>query len=136
MDHFGIGAAMQGMAQTYFQTARRTGRTVSLVESVKDGDRLIFTNRTEADRVYRLCQGRGVIAECIVIDPSRVSELFERGSSKGRTIFDHSWVEQWYLSALENACKQLDTLECETSGYGEAHRETKRKAQEISRWAL
>ena len=54
MDHFGIGAAMRGMALTYIQSARRTGRTTSVVESVKDGDRIVFADRREAERVRRL----------------------------------------------------------------------------------
>ncbi len=69
MDHFGIGAAMLGGARIYVQSARRTGRTLSLVESAKEGDRLVFAEPREADRVRRLCLERGVKVDCIVIDP-------------------------------------------------------------------
>lgn len=136
MDHFGIGAAMQGMARIYCQSARRTGRTTSLVESVKAGDRIVFADSREAERVRLLCLERGVEVECIVVDPKTPERAFERGTPEGRSIFDHSWVEQWYLLALENARAGLDHLERETSGYGEAHRETRRRYEELAKWRV
>lgn len=136
MDHFGIGAAVQGAAQVYMSTARRTGRTTSLVESVKDGDRLCFSNAREAGRVKRLCQERGVEVECIVIDPRQPEGTPERGTAQGRTIFDHSWVEDYYVLAIERAGREIDALERLASGYGEAHRETRRLAEELAKWQL
>lgn len=136
MDHFGIGAAMRGMAMTYFQSARRTGRTTSMVESVKDGDRIVFADSREAECVRRLCKERGVTVECIVSDPRSPQRLVERGTSNGRTIFDHGWVEQYYLDVLEGHGREIDHLEQQLSGYGEAHRETKRRAEERSKWRV
>lgn len=134
MDHFGIGAAMQGMARMYFQSARQSGRTTSLVESVKDGDRIVFADSREAERVCRMCLERGVKVECVVVTPKTPERVFERGTPEGRTIFDHSWVEQRYLEAIERAQQEIDHLERQASGYGEAHRETKRKAEELAKW--
>lgn len=134
MDHFGIGAAMQAMLLNYSQAARGTGRTTSLVESVKTGDRIVFTNPREAARVKRLCAERGVTVDCVAIDPTNPRKLFESGPSKGRTIFDHTWVEMHYARFIEAAQKDIDLIERETSGYGEAHRETRRRAEEIRRW--
>ncbi|HEY3432535.1 MAG TPA: hypothetical protein VGK09_08305 [Rhodocyclaceae bacterium] len=134
MDHFGIGNAMKGLALTYFQSSRRTGRTASLVESVKDGDRVVFADSKEAERVRRLCLERGVTVECIVIDPKESERVFERGTSNGRTIFDHSWVEQRYLQSLERIQMEIDHLDRQASGYGESHRETKRHAEEQAAW--
>lgn len=136
MDHFGTGVAMQGMAQMYFRSARRTGRTTSLVESVKDGDRIVFSSSKEAERVRRLCLERGVKVECVVVEPKTPERVFERGTSDGRTIFDHSWVEQRYLDAIARTQQEIDHLERQASGYGEAHRETKRKAEELARWRI
>lgn len=136
MDHFGIGAAMRGMALTYFQSARRTGRTTALVESVKDGDRIVFADSREAERVRRLCLERGITVECIVSDPKTPQRLFERGTSKERTIFDHGWVEQYYLDVLEGHAREIDHLTTQLSGYGEAHRETKRCAEERMKWRV
>lgn len=136
MDHFGIGAAMRGMLLNYQYSSRRTGRTTSLVESVKDGDRIVFADRREAERVERLVKERGVTVKCIVIDPKDPGRLMERGSlsGDGRTIFDHTWVEQFYTAAIERAASDIDHLQRETSGHGEAHRETARRAEEIVRW--
>jgi hypothetical protein len=136
VDHFGIGAAVRGAAVIYIQSARRTGRTTSLVESVKDGDRIAFLSQKEAERVRRLCLGRGVKVECIVVDPKRPDGVFSRGTPSGRTIFDHSWVEQFYLNAIEAAQQEIDNLQRHASGFGESHRETRRCAEELGKWHL
>lgn len=134
MDHFGIGAAMQGMALTYFQAARRTGRSTSLVESVKDGDRVVFINAEHTRHFERLCRGRGVSVECIVVPPTNPEKLSEYPTSQGRTIFDHCWVEEYYRNAITRAQEDIDHLERQTSGYGAAHRETQAMYQELAKW--
>lgn len=134
MDHFGIGSAIAGAISIYLRASRGTGRTTSLIESVKDGDRIVFLASREAERVKRLCKERDVEVECIVIDPKSPQRLFERSTSQGRTIFDHSWVEQYYLNAINVAQQDIDRLERESSGYGAAHVETKHRAREVSKW--
>ena len=116
------------------QSARRTGRTTSLVESVKDGDRICFACNTEARRVEQLLRERGVQVACIVVDPKSPQDIFGYGTSQGRTIFDHDWVEQYYLAAIEHASVSIDHFQGNASGYGEAHRATRRRAEE--RWGL
>lgn len=133
-DIFGIGVAIKGATMTYFQAARRSGRTVSMVAALKDGDRVWFTDSREADRVHRLCAERGIEVECRVCDPRDIHKVWERGIAKGRTVFDHSWVERFYLNSIENSWICLNDLARETSGVGEAHFETRRKAQELARW--
>lgn len=130
MDHFGIGAAMRGMAMTYIQSARQTGRTTSLVESVKDGDRIMFTDNREAERVKRLCMERGVKVECIVVSPQKPEGVFQLGTPQGRALFDHSWVEQYFLNAIERAQQEIDFFERQSSGYGAPHRETRQHARQ------
>jgi hypothetical protein len=134
MDHFGIGAGMQAAAAIYMHSARRTGRTTSLVESVKDGDRIVFSDPREAARVKRLCDERGVYVDCRVVDPKTPERVFEFGTPQGRTRFDHTWVEQRYTAAIARTMQEIDHLEREASGYGEAHRETARTAEEIAKW--
>ena len=136
MDHFGIGAAVLGSVRIYMHSARRTGRTTSLVESVKDGDRIVFCDTREAERVRRLTLERGVKVECVVISPSDPQRLFERATAEGRTILDHSWVESYYQLAIERAQADIDHFERETSGYGAAHRETRRRAEELAKWRI
>lgn len=134
MDHFGIGQGIMAAAQIYFQSGRRTGRTASLVESVKAGDRVVFADSREAERVRRLCKEREIEIETIVVDPRSPQRIFEWGSSQGRTIFDHSWVEQFYLSVIYRARQGIDHMERETSGSVEAHRETQCKVKEMAKW--
>lgn len=128
----------KGATNVYFQSARRTGRTTSLVDSLKNGDRVVFLSEREGRRVQSLCKERGVEIEVIVNDPKSPDRLFGRGSPHGdvRTIFDHSWVKQFYLDAIARAQRDVDRFERELSGRGAAHRETKRQADEFSRWKL
>lgn len=134
-DLFGISSALQAITEIYFQSARRTGRTASLVESVKDGDVLIFTNQNEAKRVQRLCADRGVSVVTRVIDPKRRSAIFEHVfTADGRMIFDHSFVEDYFRQLIIDGSNHLEKIQREASGDGEAHRDTRRKAEEISRW--
>lgn len=131
MDHFGIGAAMQGAARICIQSARRTGRTTSLIESVKDGDRICFADNREAARVRRLCLERSVNIECMTVAPTQPDRIFERGTPQGRTLFDHAWVEQYYLAAIERASAEIDHLQQQASGFGELHREARRRAEGV-----
>jgi hypothetical protein len=67
MDHFGIGAAMVGMTRLYSQTARQTGRTTSLIESLKDGDRVCCATTEEARHLKRMCRDRGLQVTVITL---------------------------------------------------------------------
>jgi hypothetical protein len=138
MDHYGIGTALNGAVRIYFQSARQTGRTTSLVESLKAGDLPVFTNRREADWVKRLCKERGIEIETIIIDPKEPQRIFERGTrpGDGRTIFDHSWVEEYYLNAIRKAQNEIDMFQRDTSGSGMAHIETRLKARELAKWTV
>lgn len=136
MDLFGIGQAMMGAARVYFQSSRCTGRTISLIEAVKEGDRICFTTEREARRVVHLIKGRGITVDYIVVDPKHPDRLFERGTGQGRTIFDHSWIEEYYLHGIDCMQQEIDHFETQLSGYGAAHRETKRQAIELSRWVI
>lgn len=134
MDMFGIGQAMKGMLNVYIQSSRRSGRTMSMVENIKNGDRVVFTNHKEAGRVRRLCEKRNVDIECIIVDPETPERLFEKGVNKGRTVFDHSWVENFYLRAIEKTQKDIDYFEMQMSGNDEVHADTRRKDIEIMKW--
>lgn len=138
MDHFGIGAGIAGAVGIYLRAARGTGRTTSLVDSVKEGDAVVFVDGNQAKLFERLCRERGLVVETRVCHPRRSNELFHRPplSGDGRLIFDHVWVEEYIKYALENASDEIDRLQKDLSGTGEPHRETKRRAQEMARWQL
>jgi len=134
MDLFGIGQALRACAEIYFRSARGAGRTTAMLESVKDGDRIIFADCNEADRVRGLCRERELDVECIVISVNYPEKIFERCPCHGRTVFDHRWVEDRYILAIERCEKDIDFFARESSGYGEAHRETAREATEHLAW--
>lgn len=83
-----------------------------------------------------MLEDRGLSVECRIIPVKEIRRLFETGTPQGRTIFDHSWVEEFYLNAIEHAQMQIAEIQIQTSGYGEKHRETRRKAEEIARWRI
>lgn len=138
MDQFGIGQALFGVISIYFRSARRTGRTTNLVESVKTGDRVVFDNPNEARRVKHLCKLRNVEIETIVIDPKFPEKLFDQGPvlNDGRLIFDHSWLEKYYENVFLTAENRIDYFQREISGFGMAHIETKIKAENMMRWKI
>ena len=134
MDHFGIGAEMESMVRVCCQSARRTGRTTAMVESLSSGDRIIFTNKQEADMVRRLARDVGKEIECVVASPSDITRLMDRRLGKGRTIFDHSWVEDYYMHVITKGRKEIDFFQHRLSGSTDPTPETRQREIEISKW--
>ena len=134
MDFFGIGNAIKGAIQIYYRGSRQTGRTTNLLDSLKDGDRVYVAGRGDAKWLQDKCKERNLNIECVSIPVKDAGRVFDLGTSQGRAVFDHNWVEEYYLNAIEQAAKDIAHLEKETGGYGDAHRETKRQAAERMRW--
>ncbi len=136
-DQFGIGAALSAVAEIYFRAARSTGRTTNLVESLKDGDRVICTTQNETRRVERLAKERGIKIDVRTVPVSNPQRIFSVGTPSGRTVLDHGWVEEFYRAQIQDAARIIDELEREASGYGAAHRETSAQAQaHLARWRV
>lgn len=108
MDKYGIGQALKGFAYNYFQSARRSGRTTALLERLKDDDMVVFCTAKEASRVRRSCAERGVEIRTVVVDPGDPSQIY---SYHGPVVFDHTWVEQFYLAELERIGKFIERTE-------------------------
>lgn len=136
MDHFGIGAAMKSMAQIYSHSARRTGRTTAFMNSLKDGDRIVCAQGREAERLRRLCQERSLNVTVLAISPKDPGALFQHGTSKGRTLFEHTWVEQYFQLVIEGAVDRIDVLQRESSGRGLQHEQTRQQSEAIARWTI
>jgi len=135
MDHFGIGHAMQAMVRVYIQGARQTGRTTSLLESLKDGDRVVCATPKHAGDLERRCRQRGLQVDVVVVEPQQAhDDIFKRAPAVGRTVFDHAWIELYYQHVLERAARDIDFLQRETSGFGTAHMETREQARQLHRW--
>ena len=133
-DFFGISQALRAGMNIYFAGARNTGRTVSLLNSLEDGDRVVFCDEKTARHTERMAKERGIKLEYMIADPKDPSRLFERGTSQGRTTFDHSWVEQYFKDSLEHSTKRISNMQDQLSGYGEPHIQTKLKAREVQKY--
>lgn len=109
-DH-GIGGYLRNAAIHHFRLCRDTGRTHQLVESLNDGDRVIFLHAKEAKRVERMARDRGVTIEIVVCDPGTPYRIVDRPPCTGRVIFDHCWVEQYYADCLRRGQENLWSLQ-------------------------
>jgi len=136
MDHFGIGAAVEGSAQIYFRSARQTGRTTQLIQSLQDGDRVVVHSHKQAQWLTRRAKELGKDIDVIACPIERPEKVFEQSTSKGRTIFDHDWVEQYYMRSIKIAQEQLNYYERESSGWGPAHEETLMQAEALQKWRI
>lgn len=141
MDFFGIGAALRAMVRVYSETARATGRTNMLLDSVQPGDRIICASREEHRHLQIKLRERGLNLDQVevrVIDPRRghttMESLAGMGTAQGRTLFDHGWVELSYAQALEDHAGFIKHWQERLSGEGEAHRQTRRAALEARMW--
>jgi hypothetical protein len=136
VDAFGIGNAVKGAVEVLFMSARRTGRTTALLEALKDGDRVVCANEASARHmIYELRKWRKKV-NVFVVPVKEPNRLFSRPPSDGRTVFDHVWVEDYYRAQIEEAAKDIDHWQAQSSGFGAAHVETRKRAEEIAKWNL
>lgn len=133
-DFFGISSAIRSMLVMYRQVSRRTGRTTSMLDALKDGDRVFFVDSREASRVERLCRERGLKVDCCTCPVSNIGRAMERGTAQGKVIFDHTFVEEYYARAIDAAEADISQVQQACSGFGEPHLETRRKAHELAKW--
>ena len=108
MDIFGLGNMIKGATAVTLHSSRRTGKTTLLLNNVRDGDRVVFGSHASARDFESRCKERGVKVECIVLEPRRPERLFGRQKPTGRTHFDHTWIEDRYMLAIEGVTDELD----------------------------
>jgi len=114
MDIFEIEKDITDIIKQYFDITRGTGRTTKLLDTVKDGDRVIFVNRTQAMMFENLCKPRGLQVKCIDISPE-IDNLVSivhypnlRGLRTGKTYFDHVWLEMHYKHKIKQTAAAID----------------------------
>ena len=97
---------------------------------------LFLLSQERLNGVKRLCKERGVEITTMVVDPLHPDQVYERGyvGGDGRCVFDHSWVEQYYLNAIKNAHREIDRFQRELSGTGMSHTETTLQADPGLHW--
>ena len=136
MDHFGIGNTIRSTIEVCMGLARRTGRTTLLLNTVRNGDRVIFRTCAEAKYFENLCNDRGIAVECIVVGEARAEHMLlgRKPPKSGRTICDHTWVEQQYIDAIASVRDRIDKLEEDKGAFDRAmeERELSKDAKNFS----
>jgi FAD/FMN-containing dehydrogenase len=117
MDMFGIGSAITAVVDSYFQGARRTGRTTRLLASVKAGDRIVTVDENQA-RLLRGLLGKDRRDVTVLVLPVKDPLRFGTARSKGKTVFDHTWIEELYRLESGQVDNSLKYLEDRLSGSG------------------
>lgn len=116
MDFFGIGHAMKCMRKTYSLSARQTGRTQALIESLKPGDRVVCVTHVLAKHLQRRCEEMGVDGvEFTACSPNSPDMLSVWKKSQGMTVLDHEWVEEYYMAAIDKAAADIDAIQARLS---------------------
>lgn len=123
MDHSGIGSALDAVARVYFRSARQSGRSTNLLNSLKSGDRVIFKTAKDAERFKKLALAQGKDIETIsaTVNETGLDKIHHQMPAQGRTIFDHEWVEDRYLHVIEGERKFIDRMQKNFSGPHVAH---------------
>ena len=137
MDDYGIAAAVRGCFRSVTAAMRATGRTTRMIERYQEGDRIIFATKVEADRVCYVARDlHDKEIDYSVCDPKHPEKVIEgpRGTPKGRVIFDHAWLEQFYDHRIAQMGDEVRHLQDQASGYGQPHRETREAAKMISKF--
>jgi len=110
MDIFGIGSAIKGCAQIYFRGAIQTGRTTNMLEHLKSGDLVIFLDVYSAYDFKLKAAGKGIIIDVLKCDVHDVDKIWNYGKLKGRVVFDHCWLERYYIYKIESSTRALDKV--------------------------
>lgn len=111
MDFFGINIMLRGMVEVMRRSSRGTGRTELLIDSLKDGDRIICLERAEAMRIKCIAKARGVNIDTIACAPERIERMLNLRNFPGHTAFDHAWIEAYYDMVLQDAGRDFDSLQ-------------------------
>lgn len=134
MDIFGIGAAMRCMVDVYCRSARKTGRTTSLLERLKDGDMVCCATQPDALSLEKKCLERGLKVSFLVRAPRDSWRLPEARRPTGRFFFEHAWIEQFYIHALGQCEHEIDHWQDRLSGDKSDLKPTERERFELEKW--
>jgi hypothetical protein len=129
-EQYGFDKALEKSLQQIQHDMRRTGKTTRMIGMLKHGDRVVTHSEVHASQLRHLIRARKIDAEVIVREPKPevLRDMLGVGTSKGETVFEHTWVELYYQASISNASKLLNEMAVELSGWSEAHEETRRRA--------
>ena len=117
MDIFGIENHLQGEVRAYFLRNRRTGRTTKLVATVQSGDRVVCANEAEARHLREELRRVDKVGVQVVVAAADYPKLLGFSRSEGRTVFDHSWLEDFYTAEIKRSAQNVTELERRLSRY-------------------
>jgi hypothetical protein len=109
-DECGYAATLKSSLHYFAINSRQTGRTSRLIERVKDGDQIVAPSAEVARYIERRLReyGKNNI-KVFSVSPSEMPLNFVGTAHHGRTFFEHSWVERFFINAIDQAEKQLES---------------------------
>lgn len=107
MDIFNIPDTLNKVMEIFFLSRRNLGKSAFLVNYIKDGDRVIFSDYRLADRFESICRKEGKKVIVSVIPIEELDRFYSLEVIDGNTYFDHHWTEKFYLHSLENTTKHF-----------------------------
>ena len=113
MDIYGVSLGIRACTNIYFETIRRSGRTTHMISLVERGDLIIIHPNVHEREIHALLAQRGIQG----VDVAKAGSLEEvrniarnQGKKYNRVHLDHSFVDAYYLKAIEDTGRNLDGL--------------------------
>lgn len=113
MDIYGVSMGIRACAKIYFQSMRATGRTTHMLSLVENGDLIIVHPTVNGKDLLRQLSMRGItkvdVRSASTLDEIRQMHRENRGCYK-RVHLDHSFVDAYYMSAIEKTGNAIDAM--------------------------
>lgn len=112
-DFFGIGRTLKAALNMYFLGMARSGRTTKMIMSLKPDDLVVFSTNEMGKFTQRRARDMGVDLQYICVSPGNIGQLSQKMVGRPRPqrlIFDHGFVEQYYIFAVDRAEKDLHEI--------------------------
>ena len=110
MDEYGIGSAAAMGLQLYESASRRSGRTTRMLAMATNDDVIVCRRAKESDRLRRLIKDSGKTTRVVTVEHSSELHRAFPPRAKGRAIFDHDWVHQFFVEAVRGAEDELKRM--------------------------
>lgn len=112
-DLYGIGNMLQTVLNIYFLGMRHNGKTTKMLKSLNKEDIVVFDNSGIAKLTQKYARELEIDIQYIVIDPWKPEQIGEKLGGRprhGKIVFDHNFVEKFYIVAVERAKNDLSFL--------------------------
>lgn len=103
-------AALHTFLMTMDGHLKGTGRTTKMIESLEDGDRVIFATHNELCRVSRQMEILGKNVECLLVPVNHLSKFNGMRPPEGKTVLCHRWVDAFLHHSLDEAQGVMDLI--------------------------